>query len=75
MRTGHGLKPSYRTGTAPTGTLEALRAEARDILQKAFGEDGQAKRGRVQALQTDVLNEWQEGGASKRDVLAFLDSL
>ena len=75
VRTGHVLKTIYRTGFKPTGTLDALREEAQDALRKAFGEDGKAKRERVQALQNAVLNEWAEGGASKRDVLAFLDSL
>ena len=40
VRTGHGLKPIYRTGYTPKGTIEAIQAEARDVLTKAFGADG-----------------------------------
>ncbi len=57
------------------GTIEALKAEAREVLSKAFGEDGAKKRERLQALRKAVNSEWEDGGASKRDMLAFLDSL
>ncbi|TFK89457.1 glycosyltransferase family 1 protein [Polyporus arcularius HHB13444] len=75
VRTGHGLKPIYRNGRKPVGTIEALKAEAREVLSKAFGEDGAKKRERLQALRKAVNSEWEDGGASKRDMLAFLDSL
>ena len=75
VRTGNGLKPIYRTGKAPTGTPEAVRAEAREVLEKAFGEDGAKKRENLQALRKSVTREWEDGGASKRDVSLFLDSL
>ncbi|RDX50057.1 UDP-Glycosyltransferase/glycogen phosphorylase [Lentinus brumalis] len=75
VRTGHGLKPIYRNGRRPVGTIEALKAEAREVLGKAFGEDGAKKRERLQAVRKAVNAEWENGGASKRDMLAFLDSL
>lgn len=75
VRSGHGLKPIYRNGRTPVGTIEALRAEAREVLGKAFGEDGAKKRERLQAVRKRVNGEWEDGGASKRDMLAFLDSL
>ncbi len=71
----HGLKPIYRTGYTPTGTVEALQAEVREVLAKAFGEDGAKRRERLAALRKSVLSEWEDGGASKQDVSAFLDSL
>ncbi|KAI0371038.1 UDP-Glycosyltransferase/glycogen phosphorylase [Pilatotrama ljubarskyi] len=75
VRTGAGLKPIYRNGRVPVGTIEALKEEVRDVLLKAFGEDGAKKRERLLALRERVIHEWDEGGASLRDVTAFLDSL
>ncbi|KAH9895030.1 UDP-Glycosyltransferase/glycogen phosphorylase [Cubamyces lactineus] len=75
VRTGDGTKPIFRNGRKPVGTIEAVKAEARDVLTKAFGEDGVKKRERLLRLQQEVLSEWDEGGASRRDFMAFLDSL
>ncbi|KAI0356299.1 UDP-Glycosyltransferase/glycogen phosphorylase [Trametes cingulata] len=75
VRSGGGLKPIYRNGRTPKGTIEALKEEVRDVLLKAFGEDGAKKRERLLALREQVIHEWEEGGASLRDVTAFLDSL
>ena len=75
VRSGHGLRPICRTGYTPSGTIDAVKAEARDVLTNAFGKDGAAKRERLQALRKAVLGEWEEGGASRRDVEAFLNSL
>ena len=75
VRTGDGEKPAFRNGKKPAGTIEAVKAEARDVLTKAFGEDGARKRERFLRLQQEVLSEWDEDGASKRDFMAFLDSL
>ena len=75
VRTGEGLKPIYRTGYAPKGTVDAVKAEVRDVFKKAFGEDGAKKRARLEAVRKGVRGEWEEGGSSLRDVSAFLDSL
>ncbi|KAH9914503.1 UDP-Glycosyltransferase/glycogen phosphorylase [Epithele typhae] len=75
VRTGHGLKKIYRTGYTPVGTVEAVRAEARRVLTQAFGEDGKEKRARLPAIREALLGEWKEDGRSRRDVLAFLESL
>ncbi|KAI0745368.1 UDP-Glycosyltransferase/glycogen phosphorylase [Earliella scabrosa] len=75
VRTGDGLKPIYRTGYTPKGTVEAVKAEAREVLTKAFGEDGAKKRAKLEELRKKVISEWEDGGSSKRDVTAFLDSL
>lgn len=74
VRTTYGLKPIYRTGYTPVGTIEALKAEARDVLTKAFGEDGE-KREKLEVLRKSVITEWEEGGSSKRDITAFLDDI
>ena len=75
VRSGHGLKPIYRTGRTPLGTVDAIQAEMRDVLQKAFGEDGARKRQKLAEITTAVNSQWAEGGASRRDIIRFLDSL
>ena len=75
MRSGLGLKKIYRTGYTPVGTIDAVKIEARDVLAKAFGEDGKEKREHLQTLRKAVLREWEEGGSAKRDALAFLETL
>ncbi|KAI0738932.1 UDP-Glycosyltransferase/glycogen phosphorylase [Daedaleopsis nitida] len=75
VRTGSGLRPIYRTGYTPVGTIDAVKEEARTVLAKAFGEDGAQKRARLVEVQKGVVREWEDGGAAKRDVVAFLDSL
>ena len=75
VRTGEGLRPIYRDGFKAAGTLDALKREAKEVLGKAFGEDGKEKRARLADLREAVLREWKEGGASWKDVNDFLDSL
>ena len=75
VRSGDGLKPIYRTGYTPKGTIDAIKAEVREVLQKAFGEDGARKRQKLAEITTAVNSQWAEGGASRRDIIRFLDSL
>ncbi|KAF8587168.1 glycosyltransferase family 1 protein [Ramaria rubella] len=42
LRTGHGLRPLYR-GVTPKGTMQAVAAEARGIVQRARGPEGTEK--------------------------------
>jgi len=74
VRTGPGLRPVHRLGKAPVGTLEAVREEASATLDKAFGEDGKAKRANVEKLRECVLNAWEEGGPSRGELQAFVDA-
>ncbi|TCD70764.1 hypothetical protein EIP91_001793 [Steccherinum ochraceum] len=55
VRSGKGLLPLYHTGKAPTGTIEAIQLELRQILEKAWSTEGQLKRGKMQQLQQKVL--------------------
>ena len=75
VRTGPGLHPIYRNGRKPVGTVDAVKAEAREVLAKAFGEDGAQKREKLKALTHALRHEWEEGGSSLRDMTTFLDSL
>ncbi|KAI9058390.1 glycosyltransferase family 1 protein [Trametes sanguinea] len=82
VRNGHGLGRIYRTGYTPVGTLDAMRDEMRDVLARALGADGEAKRGRLGQLREKLLSAWQgpgkghleEGsGIGRKEVEAFLD--
>ena len=75
VRSGHGLKPIFRTGYTPKGTIDALKREAREVLGKAFGEAGKTKRARIEALREEVMREWDVGGAARRDAETFLGTL
>ena len=59
----------------PVNTIDALKEEARDVLGKAFGEDGAQKRVKLLELRKAMLAEWMDGGHAKRDLQAFVDSL
>ncbi|KAH9899215.1 UDP-Glycosyltransferase/glycogen phosphorylase [Cubamyces lactineus] len=67
VRSGHGLGRIYRTGARASGSPAALRAEARDVLAKAFGEDGARKRENVAKVQARFAMVWREvpGGKGK----------
>ena len=75
VRNGNGLKKIYRTGYTPVGTVDAVREEARDVLSRAFGEDGKKKRERLEQLRAAMAREWEEGGASRANMARFLDVL
>ncbi|RDX50090.1 UDP-Glycosyltransferase/glycogen phosphorylase [Lentinus brumalis] len=74
VRSGLGLKPVYRNGKAPVGTIDALKEEARDTLSKAFGEDGAQKRAKLLELRQAILAEHEDGGHAKRDLEALANS-
>ncbi|GJE92128.1 glycosyltransferase family 1 protein [Phanerochaete sordida] len=76
VRTGAwGLKPLRRTGKAPTGTPEALRAEMRAVLEKAFGEDGARKRENIGKLRKGALGLWKDGGEARGAAERLLDDV
>ncbi|EKM61882.1 glycosyltransferase family 1 protein [Phanerochaete carnosa HHB-10118-sp] len=76
VRTGSsGLKPVYRTGKAPTATLDAVRAEANTVLDKAFSEDGAKKRANTQNLKHMSSELWKEGGSSRIATQKLLNDL
>lgn len=71
VRTGLGLKPLYR-GARPTGTIEAVTAEARDVLQRARGPEGERKRRNAEAIRYNWKNVWEEGGDALKDLRRML---
>ncbi|KAI0745747.1 UDP-Glycosyltransferase/glycogen phosphorylase [Earliella scabrosa] len=75
VRHGSGAGKIYRNGRTPVGTIEAVMAEMRDVLDRAFGEDGARKRKNLLALRETLRAAWAEDGVARRDVEAFLDDI
>ncbi|RPD68622.1 UDP-Glycosyltransferase/glycogen phosphorylase [Lentinus tigrinus ALCF2SS1-7] len=75
VRNGKGAGPIYRNGRVPVGTIEAVKSEMRDVLERAFGEDGAQKRTRLEALRKTLQSAWSEEGVAKRDVEALVDEI
>lgn len=76
VRTGeNGLKPIYRTGRKPVGTIDAVREEMNAVLDKALGEDGKKKRANVEKLREAVLAAWEENGPSRQALQSFAEAL
>ncbi|KAJ6582917.1 hypothetical protein DFH09DRAFT_1144915 [Mycena vulgaris] len=80
IRRGLGLKYRQSTRTTATGTNEAVKAEARNILEKAFfGADGMAARGKALQISEVLGTAWDEGdaasaqGVASKDLRRFID--
>ena len=72
VRTGvNGLKPLHR-GVQPTGTMEAVSAEARQVLQSARGEEGEKKRKNAELIRDNLKKAWEEGGEGLESMRRFL---
>ncbi|KAG6809307.1 hypothetical protein H0H92_000751 [Tricholoma furcatifolium] len=72
VRTGPGLKPSYRTGQAPLGTRAGVGEEIRRVLDACRSEEGNQIRQNAKKLQEEFHAVWEEGGASKAALGEFL---
>lgn len=67
MRNGdQGLKPILATGQAPTGTLDAFKAEIAQLLQDMTGESGERKRRNAKRMQKEAQGAWVAGGPARR---------
>lgn len=75
VRHGSGLGPMYRTGKTPSGTVDAVKVEIADVLDRAFGKDGEEKRARLQTLKATLEDAWKEDGVARRDVRQLLESI
>ena len=75
VRHGTGLGKIYRNGRTPIGTIDAVKAETREVLDRAFGEDGAKKRENLLAFRKPLQTAWAEDGVARRDVEAFLDEI
>ncbi|KAF8575272.1 glycosyltransferase family 1 protein [Ramaria rubella] len=74
VRTGQGLRPLYR-GVTPKGTVEAVAAEARDIIQRARGPEGTRKRKNAETLRANLRADWEDEGTALRDLRRFLSDV
>ncbi len=75
VRHGSGLGTIYRTGKTPSGTIDAVKAEFTNVLDRAFGRDGEDKRVRLQTLKATLEGAWKEDGVARRDVRQLLESI
>ena len=75
VRMGNGLKTIYRTGKAPLNTMDALKAEAHEVLDKAFGDDGKRKRENVLKLKEKFDTAWDKGGSADVNMGILMDTL
>ncbi|EIN06282.1 hypothetical protein PUNSTDRAFT_106519 [Punctularia strigosozonata HHB-11173 SS5] len=57
-----GLRPIHRTGKAPESTVDAVRREFAEVLDKMRGEDGTKKRQNVKRIQQELIATVREGG-------------
>ena len=44
VRHGAGAGKIYRTGRVPVATVDAVKEEMRDVLERAYGAEGAQKR-------------------------------
>lgn len=76
VRRGWGLKPRLSSGIAATGTVDAAKREAREVLAKAFGND-EAEQARIQAGvargKALMAGAWSEDGYARRECQRFID--
>lgn len=74
VRQGFGLKYRQSTGMTPTGTLEAVAEEAREVLKAAFfdQEKRAVKEEGARKMQKLLNDAWKESGEAKKDAEAFV---
>ncbi|RPD68621.1 UDP-Glycosyltransferase/glycogen phosphorylase [Lentinus tigrinus ALCF2SS1-7] len=75
VRHGEGAGKIYRNGRVPVATVDAVKAEMRDILERAYGEEGARKRVKIMSLRETLQSAWSEDGIAKREVEALLDAI
>jgi hypothetical protein len=69
-----GAKPLYR-GVQPAGTIEAVAAEARNILKQARGPEGEQKRRNAESMRHKWKKEWEESGEALSNLKRFLTDI
>jgi len=79
VRTGNdGMRLPYRYKDAPesarpTFTVEAVRAETRELLVKLKGDEGAVVRKNYERLGENVLTGWDKDGEARKNMKAFLE--
>ena len=77
VRNGLGLRPLHRLGDkAPEGTVEAVRREIREVLDKARGDDGKIKRENARKISVKFSEMWdEENGSGWKDLKKIVEGL
>ncbi|KAI0760930.1 UDP-Glycosyltransferase/glycogen phosphorylase [Trametes elegans] len=75
VRHGAGLGRIFRTGVVPDGSLASVRAEITDVLRRAFGDEGEEMRQRLEGVRAKLDRAWNEDGEARREVGEWLDGL
>ncbi|THU84359.1 UDP-Glycosyltransferase/glycogen phosphorylase, partial [Dendrothele bispora CBS 962.96] len=79
VRTGeHGTRLPYRFKDAdpkdvPTFTVDAVRKEIRDVLQKLKGDEGLIVRKNFEKMSEEFYGGWEEGGEVRQNLNEFLE--
>jgi hypothetical protein len=74
VRTGLGERVPYRcrNGPAPEFSVEGVKREVRELLQRLKGEEGQRIRANLERLGDAYRMNWEEGGEAKRNLEGFM---
>ena len=76
MREGVGLRSVHRLGDQKLeGTVEAVRREFSEVLERMKGEDGAVKYANAQKLQRGFAKLWAPGGENWQEVNKITDVL
>ena len=72
----HGLAPIRRLADrVPTGTVDDVRHEVRQVLIQAKGEDGKVKRANAERIKVEMAKSWETGGSCRVELDKVLDEL
>ena len=75
VRNGIGAGKIFHNGRKPIGTIEAVKNEIRDVLGRAFADEGADKRAGLRNLSQTLDAAWRGGGVAQREIEAFVDAL
>lgn len=74
VRTELGLRPILRrSNTAPSGTIESVREEFAQVLENAYGADGERKRKNVERMRDAIRESWAPGGKCWKELEKLLE--
>ncbi|KIJ28937.1 glycosyltransferase family 1 protein [Sphaerobolus stellatus SS14] len=72
-RTGEAGLKALKRGVQPTGTIQAVEREAREVLEKARSVDGEIKRKNAHAIKDRMKEAWEENGEALTELRRLLE--
>jgi hypothetical protein len=74
-RTGAGAQLPYRRhdGTAPEFSVEGVKKEVSELLERLKGEEGQRVRATLGRLSEAYGKRWDNGGEAKTNLEGYID--